>query len=66
MIEASKEAPKVILDRVSYIYYPVQFWQYKRKGNISALIDSGSKGNVMTPAYATKLGFKVWKTNVGA
>ena len=53
---ASKEAQEVIvLDRVSCIYYPVQF--RKDKGaTIWALINSGSKINAITPAYAKQLG----------
>ena len=66
MSEASEEAPKVILDRVPCIHYPVQFQKDKSKGDISALIDFGSKVNVMTPAYVIKLGLKAQKTNVGA
>ena len=64
--EASKKAPEMILDQVPYIYYPVQFWKDKNRGNVPALINSGSKINAMTSAYATKLGFKVQKTNVRA
>ena len=30
------------------------------------MLDSGSKVNAMSPAYAEKLGFQTWKTNVGA
>ena len=53
--KTSKKAQEVILDRMPCIYYPVQFW--KNKGaTIWALIDSGSKVNVMTPTYAKKLG----------
>ena len=40
----------MILDRVFCIYYPVQF--QKDKEVIKALIDSGSKVNAMTLAYA--------------
>ena len=29
-------------------------------------MDSGSKVNAMTPAYASKLGLRVYHTNVGA
>lgn len=62
---ASKEAQKVILSRVRYIHFPVQFW--KDKGaTIQVLIDSGSKVNAMTLAYAKQLGFQAWKTDVGA
>ena len=65
MTEASKEAPKVILDRMPCIHYPVQF--QKDKGVIIwALINLGSKVNAMTPTYAKQLGFQVQKTNVGA
>ena len=66
MTGAGNEAPEVILDRVPCIYYPVQFWKDKSKGNVSALIDFGSKVNAMTPVYAIKLSFKVWRTNVRA
>ena len=65
MTEASKEAQEVILDWVPYIYYSMQF--RKDKGvTIQALIDSSSKVNAMTPAYAKQLGFQVRKTDVGA
>ena len=56
---ASMEA---VLQRVPCIRYPVQFQQ----GNVQALLDSGSKVNAMTPAYATKLGLTTRKTDVGA
>ena len=53
MTGASKEAqvtPKVALNRVPYINYPVQF--QKNKGvTIQALINSFSKLNMMTLAY---------------
>ena len=63
--EASKEAQEVILDRVPCIHYPVQF--RKDKGaTIQALIDSNSKVNAMTPAYAKQLGLQIWRTDVGA
>ena len=47
----------MILDRVPCIHYPVQF--QKDKEVIKALINSGSKVNAMTPAYATQLGLQV-------
>ena len=65
MTEASKEAQEMILDRVPYIHYLVQF--RKDKGaTIRALIKSDSKVNAMNPAYAKQLGLQVWKTNVWA
>ena len=30
------------------------------------MLDSGSKVNAISPAYAKRLGLKTWKTNVGA
>ena len=65
MIEASKEALEVTLDRVPCIHYPVQF--RKDKGvTIQALFDLGSEVNAMTPAYAKQLDLQVRKTDVGA
>ena len=65
MIETSKEVLEVILDRMPYIHYLVQFWKEKR-ATIWALIDLGSKVNAKTPAYAKQLGLQVRKTNVEA
>ena len=48
---------EVILDRIPYIYYPVQF--EKDKVVIRALINSGSKVNTSTLAYTSKLALKV-------
>lgn len=59
MIKASKETD-AILEIVSGIYYLVQF----KNNKIKALIDLESKVNAITPAFATKLGFKVFFTNV--
>ena len=61
---ASKEATKVILDWIPYIHYSVQF--HKDKEIISALINSGSEFNVMTLAYAKKLGLRIQKIDIGA
>ena len=63
--EASKEAQEVILDRVPYIYSPLQL-QKDKKATIRALIDSDSKLNAITPAYSKQLGLQVRETNVGA
>ena len=61
---ANKEAQEVILDRVLCIYYPVQF--RKDKEVIRTLINSRSKINTMTPAYAKQLGLQAQKTDIGA
>ena len=64
MIGASKEAFKVILDWEPCIHYPVQF--RNNKETIQALIDFGSKVNVMTLAYTKKLGLQTWRTDIRA
>ena len=45
-----------------YIHYPVRF----QEEQVRALLNSGSKVNAMSPAYAKRLGLKIRKTNVGA
>ena len=66
MTNTSREAT---LERVPCIRYPVWF---RRKNNkdkdkdIRALIDSGSKVNAMHSTYATKLGLRARKIDVGA
>ena len=60
----SKETPKIrVVDKIPYICYPVQFHKNKGK-DILALLNSESKVNAMTPAYATYLGLRVRVTNV--
>ena len=51
-----------MLVRVPCIHYPVQF----QEEQVRVLLDSGSKVNAMSPAYAKRLGLKTRKTNVGA
>ena len=48
--------------KVPCIQYLVRFQEEQRK----TLLNSGSEVNAMSPNFARKLGFKVWKTNVGA
>lgn len=62
---ASKENDDIILNRISYIYYPLCFSKNK-KNKIQALINSGSKVNAITPAYALKLALKIRQTGIGA
>ena len=57
MTSTNKEAQEVILGRVPCIHYPVQFREDKKV--IKALINSGSKVNAMTLAYAKQLGLQV-------
>lgn len=47
-----------------YVHYLVHF--KKNQAEIQALINSRSKVNVMTLAYISKLGLKVWSTNMRA
>ena len=49
------------LERVPCIWYPVTF-----KDQTEALLDSRSKINAMSQAFAKQLGLKIYKTNVGA
>ena len=53
-----------VIIRVFCIHYPVRFQENKEQ--VRALLDSGNEVNIMSPAYAKKLGLKTWKTNVGA
>ena len=64
MTEASKK-DEVILERLSCIHYPLRFRKDK-ENEVQALIDLGGVVNAMTPAYASKLGLKVYYTNVEA
>lgn len=49
--EASKE---IVLERVFYIYYSIQF----KKDKVKTLINSGSKVNAILSGYTSKLGLK--------
>ena len=53
------------LQHVPCIHYPFQF-QGDQAGEVRALIDSGSKVNAMTPAFAARLGVSVRSTSIGA
>lgn len=64
--EALTRFAVIVLDRVSCIYYLVQFRKDRNNKRIKALIDSRIKVNVMTPTYASKLGLRVRETNVKA
>ena len=55
---------EVVFKRIPYIYYPV--WYQKGQEQVRVLLNSGSKVNAMSPAYAKKLSLKTRKTNVGA
>ena len=62
---ASTKALKVrVLDKVSSIFYLIQFCKDKSK-HVLALLDSGSEVNAITSTYAAYLGLKVRVTNVG-
>ena len=65
MTGASKKDLKVrVLDKIPYIYYPIQFRKDKGK-DVLAFLKSESKVNAMTLAYAAHLDLKVKVTNVG-
>ena len=60
--EASMEDTS--LARVPCIHYPVQF--RKDPNGTQALLDSGSEVNAMNPAYASRLGLRVHRNDIGA
>ena len=60
---------KTTFEQVPCIQYPVQFYQKNDKDedkDVRALIDLGSEVNAMYPAYATKLGLRTRKIDIGA
>lgn len=59
--DISKE--KVVLVRVSYIYYPLCF-EKDNQNKARVPINSGNKVNAIIAAYTLKLGFRVYHTNV--
>ena len=64
MLVTDNRVEEVVLKRIPCIHYPVWFQEGWKQ--VRALFDSGSKANVMNPAYAKKLGLKTRKTNVRA
>ena len=62
MTEASIEDTS--LARIFCIHYPVQF--RKDSSQVQALFNSESEVNAMNPAYASKLGFRVHRTDIEA
>ena len=54
----------MFLEWVPYIYYLLYFW--KDTTGVRALIDLGSDVNTRTPVYISKLGLKIYLTNVRA
>lgn len=61
LIEATKE-DNIVLEKISYIHYPIWF----KIDKVRALINSGNKVNIMTPAYALKLGQNIYFSNIKA
>ena len=58
-------AKEKTLERDLCIYYLVQL-KDTNKIQFQALIDLGSEVNAMTPAYVSRLGLQVHRTNIGA
>ena len=56
------EGRAVVLERIRCIHYPLRF--RKHSADIEALLDLGSEVNVMTPAFASRLGLRTRHTNV--
>lgn len=61
VIEVSKK-DDILLEKVLCIYYLMLF----KKNEMQALINSGSKINVITPTHLAKLGLKIHFINVKA
>lgn len=61
---AAKALPLLSLKLILCIYYLV--WFKKNQAKYQALLNYDSKINAITPAYITKLGFKVRSTNIEA
>lgn len=55
---------KVFLERLPFIQYLVYFW--KDKDHIQALLNLGSKVNIINSAYIKKLRLCVRRTDMGA
>ena len=63
MIDAKKVQIVRVLDQVLCICYSIQLQKDKNK-DILALLNSGSKVNIINLAYLAQLGIKVQITNV--
>lgn len=65
IIEVGKEDdPTPSLECMPYIHHLVHF--KKDEVKIQSLLDSSSEFNIMTPAFASRLGFKVQSTDIRA
>lgn len=62
VIEANMEDILRLLEKILCIHYLLHF--KKDLYEIRALINLSSEVNTITPAYATKLGLKIRKTNI--
>ena len=58
----TNNAKKVV--RMPCIYYPV--WFKKSHEQVKILLNNSNEINAISPGYIEKLGFKIWKTNIGA
>ena len=60
------DAREKALERVSYIYYPIQFKKDVNKTQVQALIDSKIEVNAIHPTFAKGLGLPIRLIEVGA
>lgn len=63
-ITSTRGKDVIVLDRMPYIYYLVQF-RMRRKEVIKPFIDPCSKINAISSDYAKQLSIQIWQTNVG-
>lgn len=61
LMTEKKTEEKEELERILYVQYSVSF-----KNQTKTLLNSGNKVNVISQAFASQLGLKIWKTNVRA
>ena len=57
---------KETLERVFYIYYPVQFKKNAKKTQVSNLIDSRSEINAIHPTFVKKPSLPISPIEIGA
>ena len=56
----------MLLFWIKFFIFVIQFSLKKNKIQAKALINFGNKKNFITPRYTSKLGLKVYHTNIGA
>lgn len=66
VITSLEASDKTALQRLPYIWYPVQFERISQTDKVRSLINSRNEINTMIPAYTAKQGFSIQKTSIRA